>query len=103
MGAAAPSGPTSRPIAGCDEINALVKKRTELRREKKWAEADRIKLLLQTEPYRVELFDRSDGVTVWRRVGEKTNAFPRGYLGLVLGMLVHYRTFRAKKMHAFLS
>ena len=72
MSIAGPSGPITCPIAGCDEINALVKERTELRRQKKWSKADRLKLLLQNEPYKVELFDRSDGMTVWRRVGEQT-------------------------------
>ena len=63
--------PTPLPIS-CDQIDALVEERTELRRKKKWNEADRIKILLQSEPYKVELFDRSDGATVWRRIGEKT-------------------------------
>jgi len=63
------SEPVSLPIS-CDQIDALINERNELRRQKKWNEADRIKVLLKREPYTVELFDRGDGVTVWRRVGK---------------------------------
>ena len=84
-------------IAGCDQINALVKERTELRRQKKWAETDRLKLLLQTEPYKVELFDRSDGVTVWRRVGEKTKPLEKRISWTSIGYARSFLDFPSQK------
>jgi len=56
------------------EIAQLVEERYEHRSNKRWKEADRIKMLLLREPYSVEIFDRSDDVTLWRRLGENPRA-----------------------------
>ncbi len=58
------SAPTVHGL-GPDEIEALIRQREVARREKRWAEADRIRALLQDKG--VILEDAPGGKTLWRR------------------------------------
>lgn len=70
------AGTITSDIHAEDEIDRLVAERLEYRKEKRWKEADKIKMILQAEPYCVELYDRSDGSTVWRKIDQKNNKPP---------------------------
>jgi hypothetical protein len=53
------------------KIFKLVNERTELRKQKKWNEADQIKSKLRNEPFSVDLIDLYDGTTVWEKFEDK--------------------------------
>ena len=62
----------SHPLSA--EIDQLITERSDHRSNERWKEADQIKMLLLREPYFVEIFDRNDGVTLWRKVDEMTGS-----------------------------
>jgi hypothetical protein len=53
------------------EIFQLINERIHLRKQKKWNEADQIKLKLRKDPFSVNLIDWSDGTTAWEKIIDK--------------------------------